>query len=77
MLKESRVLGVLVDPQREYRLAINHFTATGGDGYPPLNAHPGYINTGFVDAEVLREYIAARSPLKAVDFAPGGDVQRK
>ncbi len=77
VLKEARVQGVLVDPLREYRLAINHFTATGGDGYPRMDTHPGYINTGFVDAEVMREYIAARSPLKAADFAPGGDVQRK
>ena len=76
-LKEARVQGRVIEPQREYRLAVNHFTATGGDGYPRLDKHPGYLNTGFVDAEVLREYIAARSPLKAADYAPGNDVQRK
>ncbi len=77
VLVEARVQGVPIDPQRDYRLAINHFTASGGDGYPRLDAHPGYINSGFVDAEVMREYIAQRSPLQAADYAPGNDVQRK
>lgn len=76
-LKEARVNGQPIEPQREYRLAVNNFTATGGDGYPKLAAHPGYLNTGFVDAEVLRAYIASRSPLKAADYAPGPEVQRK
>lgn len=75
-LKEARVQGEPIDPRREYRLAINNFTATGGDGYPPLNQHPGYINTGFNDAEVLRDYIARRSPMNSADYAPGNDIQR-
>jgi 5'-nucleotidase / UDP-sugar diphosphatase len=76
-LKEAKVDGQPIDPRREYRLAINNFTATGGDGYPKLATHPGYINTGFVDAEVLRAYIAGRSPLKAADYSPGDEVQRR
>ncbi len=77
-LKQARVQGRLIEPQREYRLALNHFTATGGDGYPRLVDHPGYLDTGFVDAEALREYIAARSPVQAADFTPQpDDVQRQ
>ncbi|HSV60025.1 MAG TPA: bifunctional UDP-sugar hydrolase/5'-nucleotidase UshA [Variovorax sp.] len=76
-LKDAKLNGQAIDAQREYRLAINNFTATGGDGYPKLATHPGYLNTGFVDADVLRAYIARRSPLKAADYAPGDDVQRK
>ncbi len=77
-LKSAAVQGRPIEAQREYRLAINHFTATGGDGYPRLIEHPGYIDTGFVDAEVLRDYIAARSPLRAADYAPNpNDVQRQ
>jgi 5'-nucleotidase/UDP-sugar diphosphatase len=77
VLQEARVQGLPVDPQREYRLALNHFTAAGGDGYPRIDNLPGYMNTGFVDAEVMRDYIARRSPLKADDHAPGNDVQRQ
>jgi 5'-nucleotidase/UDP-sugar diphosphatase len=49
----------------------------GGDGYPKLDSHPGYVNTGFVDADVLRSYIARMSPLKPADYEPGGAVQRR
>ena len=77
VLQEARVQGQPIDPKRDYRLAINHFTAVGGDGYPPLDKHPGYINSGFVDAEVLRDYIAQRSPIQAADYSSVGDVQRQ
>ncbi|MBI3369153.1 MAG: bifunctional UDP-sugar hydrolase/5'-nucleotidase [Burkholderiales bacterium] len=76
-LKEASVRGRPIEPLREYTLALNNFTATGGDGYPPIAGRPGYINTGFVDADVLRAYIASHSPLKAVDYAPGDGVQRR
>lgn len=77
VLKEARVQGRAIESQRDYVLAINQFTAIGGDGYPKLNEHPGYTNTGFVDAEVLRDYIAQRSPLRADDYTPPADVLRK
>jgi 5'-nucleotidase/UDP-sugar diphosphatase len=77
VLKEARVGGRPVEPQREYRLALANFTAQGGDGYPKLSTHPGYTDTGLLDADVLRAYIAAGSPLKAADFAPPPDVVRR
>ena len=77
VLESARIGGADIDPARRYRLAINNFTASGGDGYPPLDKHPGYINSGFVDADVLRAFVAARSPIKVADFAPGDEVQRK
>uniref|UniRef100_UPI000A808DA2 hypothetical protein n=1 Tax=Citrobacter amalonaticus TaxID=35703 RepID=UPI000A808DA2 len=36
-----------------------------GDGYPRIDNKPGYVNTGFIDAEVLKEYIQKNSPLDA------------
>ncbi|MBT9459469.1 MAG: bifunctional UDP-sugar hydrolase/5'-nucleotidase [Burkholderiaceae bacterium] len=76
-LESAQVGGQAIDPQRTYRLAISVFTAAGGDGYPKLDRHPGFVNTGFVDADVLRAYIAARSPLKAADYEPGDAVTRR
>jgi 5'-nucleotidase/UDP-sugar diphosphatase len=35
------------------------------------------LDSGFVDADVLREYIADHSPLKATLFAPGDAVVRR
>ena len=69
--------GQPIDPRREYRLALTNFTASGGDGYPKLDSHAGYVNTGFVDADVLREFIARNSPVKASAFDPGDAVQRR
>ncbi len=77
VLKEAKVGGQPIDARREYRLALPNFSAGGGDGYPKLSTHPGYVDTGFTDADVLRAYIAAGSPLKAADFAPPADVVRR
>ena len=76
-LVSAEVGGQAIDAKREYRLAINNFTASGGDGYPKLNEHPGYINSGFVDADVLRDFISRNSPLKTANFAPGDAAQRR
>ena len=77
MIREARIFGLPVESQRRYRLSINNFTASGGDGYPRLNNHPGYIDSGFNDAEVLRGYINRNSPLKVADYAPGDAVTRR
>jgi 5'-nucleotidase / UDP-sugar diphosphatase len=78
VLKDAKVDNQPIDARREYRVAINNFTAGGGDGYPKLSEHPGHVNTGFNDADVMRAFIAARSPVKAADFAPPpGDVVRR
>ena len=62
---------------KTYRMVINNFQATGGDGYPKVSEHKSYVNTGFVDADVLKSYVSARSPLKAADYDPGSAVTRR
>lgn len=73
---DARVGGLPIDPARRYKLAVNNFVAVGGDGYPRLAGHPGYVDTGLNDAEVLRDYIARHSPLKVADFEPAGEAVR-
>ncbi|KMN82114.1 bifunctional UDP-sugar hydrolase/5'-nucleotidase [Chromobacterium alkanivorans] len=75
-LQQALIGGQPIDPSKTYRMAINSFIAAGGDGYPLMNKHPGYVNTGFVDAEMLREHIAAHSPIDAGAYAPGDAVTR-
>ena len=60
-----------------YRFTIPSFNAAGGDGYPKLTGHPGYVNTGFVDAEVLKEYLEANSPVDVNKYAPAGEIGYK
>ena len=76
-LVEARIGGQPIDAAQRYRLALTNFTATGGDGYPKLNGHPGYLDSGFNDADVLRAFITSRSPLKIADYAPGDAVTRR
>ena len=75
-IESATVAGKLVEASKTYRLAINAYMASGGDGYPRLSDHANYVNSGFVDAEVLKDYISNHSPLKAADFAAQGDVTR-
>jgi 5'-nucleotidase/UDP-sugar diphosphatase len=76
-VKEARIGGQALQASKTYRMAINNFVAAGGDGYPKLTGHKGFVDTGFVDADVLRGFIAAHSPIQAAAFAPGDAVLRE
>ncbi|WP_322803723.1 bifunctional UDP-sugar hydrolase/5'-nucleotidase UshA [Vibrio alfacsensis] len=58
----------------EYRFTVPSYNASGGDGYPKINTHPGYVNTGFTDAEVLKEYLESHSPIDVNEYAPSGEM---
>lgn len=73
-VSEIKINGEPLQADKIYRMATLSFNATGGDGYPPVNQLPGYVNTGFVDAEVLKQYIQNHSPLNAEAFAPKGEI---
>ncbi|MCR9029815.1 bifunctional UDP-sugar hydrolase/5'-nucleotidase UshA [Citrobacter amalonaticus] len=73
-LNELKINGEPVDPAKTYRMATLSFNVTGGDGYPRIDNKPGYVNTGFIDAEVLKEYIQKNSPLDTSAYEPKGEV---
>ncbi|MEC9649229.1 bifunctional UDP-sugar hydrolase/5'-nucleotidase [Escherichia marmotae] len=73
-LNDLKIKGEAIDPAKTYRMATLNFNATGGDGYPRLDNKPGYVNTGFIDAEVLKGYIQKNSPLDASAYEPKGEV---
>ena len=74
VLNDLKIKGEPVDPAKTYRMATLSFNATGGDGYPHLDEKPGYVNTGFIDAEVLKQYIQQNSPLDVNSYEPKGEV---
>lgn len=74
---DVQIGGAALNPQKTYRMALNNFQANGGDGYPRLSEHPGFVNTGFVDAEVLRGFFAEKPLISAKDFDPGSAVTRR
>ncbi|VEC18024.1 bifunctional UDP-sugar hydrolase/5'-nucleotidase UshA [Citrobacter portucalensis] len=73
-LNDLKIKGEPVDSAKTYRMATLSFNATGGDGYPRIDNKPGYVNTGFIDAEVLKEYVQKNSPLDASVYEPKGEV---
>ena len=73
-LNDLKIKGEPVDPAKTYRMATLSFNATGGDGYPRIDNKPGYVNTGFIDAEVLKEYVQKNSPLDASVYEPKSEV---
>ncbi|HEM7926947.1 TPA: bifunctional UDP-sugar hydrolase/5'-nucleotidase [Citrobacter farmeri] len=73
-LNDLKINGEPVDPAKTYRMATLSFNATGGDGYPRIDNKPGYVNTGFIDAEVLKEFIQKNSPLDVSAYEPKGEV---
>ncbi|WP_249168541.1 bifunctional UDP-sugar hydrolase/5'-nucleotidase UshA [Erwinia sp. E602] len=73
-VSEVKINGEPLQADKTYRMATLSFNATGGDGWPAVDKQPSYVNTGFVDAEVLKQYIAGHSPLKAADYQPHGEI---
>ncbi|MFH0257198.1 bifunctional UDP-sugar hydrolase/5'-nucleotidase UshA [Vibrio rumoiensis] len=67
--------GKPLDPSKVYRFSIPSFNAAGGDGYPKISDKPGFVNTGFVDAEVLKDYLEKHSPISVADYEPNGEIK--
>lgn len=73
----ARIGATAVEPANSYTLVLESYLANGGDGYPAVNTHPAFMDTGYVDADVLRAYIARHSPLRVADFMPAGTVRQE
>jgi 5'-nucleotidase/UDP-sugar diphosphatase len=72
-IESLKVNGKEVDPSKTYQIALPEFIANGGDKYPAVK----YRKYGYVDADVLKEYIQKIKTLRAKDFAPTGYVKIK
>lgn len=76
---EGSVSDVMIQGQplamdAQYRFTVPSFNAAGGDGYPKVTDLPGYLDTGFVDADVLKAYLAEQSPIDVAAYAPQGEI---
>lgn len=72
-----KINGQPLQADKTYRMATLNFNALGGDGYPKLDGSPSYTNTGFIDAEVLKQYIEKHTPLDAAAYEPRGEIVYK
>ncbi len=76
-VSDVKIGGKAIDTNKTYRFSVPSYNAAGGDGYPKVTSHPGHVNTGFVDAEVLKEYMEANSPINVNAYAPKGEMVYK
>ncbi|MEG3753220.1 bifunctional UDP-sugar hydrolase/5'-nucleotidase UshA [Psychromonas arctica] len=67
-VSQVSISGKPLQEKQQYRFSVPSFNAAGGDGYPDITQHKSYVNTGYVDAEVLKDYIQSRSPIKTAAF---------
>ncbi|MBE0365946.1 5'-nucleotidase / UDP-sugar diphosphatase [Pseudoalteromonas ulvae UL12] len=70
-----RIQGQPLDVNKTYRFSINSYNAAGGDGYPSLKQHPGFVATDTTDAEVLKHFFIKHQRVNAADYAPQGEIQ--
>ncbi|MCS3409738.1 bifunctional UDP-sugar hydrolase/5'-nucleotidase UshA [Serratia sp. AKBS12] len=73
-VSQVKINGQPLQADKTYRMATLNFNALGGDGYPKIDGLPSYVNTGFIDAEVLKQYIEKHSPLDAAAYEPKGEI---
>lgn len=57
-----KLLGVTIDPVKEYRVTVNSFLASGGDGFGVLVGGTDKLG-GVTDIEALEAYFADNSPV--------------
>ncbi|WP_193038800.1 bifunctional UDP-sugar hydrolase/5'-nucleotidase UshA [Pseudoalteromonas nigrifaciens] len=62
--------GQALDKSKTYRMSINNFNASGGDGYPALTTAKGFVVTDETDSNALKRFFAEHSPIDAAQFAP-------
>ncbi len=59
---------------RNYRFSVPSFNASGGNNYPNITTHPGYSNTGYVDADALKNFIEENTPLDIKRYQPSDHI---
>ena len=73
--KNGNLINVFIDGKpfdksKTYRMSLNSYNASGGDGYPTINTLKGFVSTDETDAQALKTFISQHSPIKAAEFAP-------
>lgn len=57
-----------IEPTKTYRLSLANYLAAGGDGFPKLTNHLSYVDTGKVDADVLKKFLQEKQNIDVNDF---------
>lgn len=76
-VSDVKIGGNTLNEKETYRFTIPSFNAAGGDGYPNITQYPTFVNTGYVDAEVLKDFIESKGAIDVTAFQPNGEIVYK
>jgi len=76
-VSDVKISGKALNEKETYRFTIPSFNAAGGDGYPNITQYPTFVNTGYVDAEVLKDFIESKGAIDVTAFQPNGEIVYK
>jgi 5'-nucleotidase/UDP-sugar diphosphatase len=71
-ITEVFINGSKIENNKKYLMALPEFIANGGDKYPKVV----YKKYGYQDASILKDFLAQRKELKAIDFAPKNHIKK-
>lgn len=71
---DIRIDGKALQAEQSYTISLLNFSAKGGDGYPDLRHNPTFVDSGFVDAEVLKDYLSKNPDINPADFQPKDEI---
>jgi 5'-nucleotidase len=67
--------GVTIDPAKSYRVTVNNYLSTGGDGFSVLKEGTAQ-QFGVYDADALYAYFQANSPISPISPVPADRIKR-
>ena len=76
-ISEVKIAGQPFAADKTYKVSLPDYLTAGGDGYPVMKKHPSYVNTGFIDAEMLKKYFEENKVIDADKFDPKDDIRFK
>lgn len=63
-ISNIKIAGENLKSDRLYRLSLPDYNAGGGNDYPIVSSHPRFVDSGYIDAEVLASYLTETYPHK-------------
>ncbi len=74
-LSQVKIANQALELTKIYRFSIPSFNAAGGNHYPNVIHHKGYSDTGYVDADALKNFIEEMAYLDIHAFQPSNEIK--
>jgi 5'-nucleotidase/UDP-sugar diphosphatase len=76
-ITSMQVQGKKMDEKKKYKISLPSFVATGGSGFRKFVDHPSYVDTGYLSASALKDFIQNLKKVDPKNFSAKGILIRK